>query len=153
MKDKGISINDKIMGGMPCVEGTRIPVNVVLSNLAFYLDLEAVIEDYPSLDLEAIRNCLNYAANYIAKEYDGHIKEDICEASETNVLNKTAIFCVGDRVRKNNVDVYGEVKSCVLGTVKSVDDKYIQIYWDVNYFYNEYYIGEAEKYFSVIWRN
>lgn len=57
-----ISSDPAICGGTACVKGTRIPVSVVLDNLAAGLSSDELIKNYPSLTVEAIRAALAYAA-------------------------------------------------------------------------------------------
>jgi uncharacterized protein (DUF433 family) len=57
-----ISVNPAIMHGKACIRGTRIPVAVVLANLADGLSPADIIRSYPSLTHEAIRAALAYAA-------------------------------------------------------------------------------------------
>jgi uncharacterized protein (DUF433 family) len=57
-----ISSDPSICGGAACVKGTRIPVSVVLDNLAAGLSSDELTEDYPSLTVEAIRAAIAYAA-------------------------------------------------------------------------------------------
>jgi uncharacterized protein (DUF433 family) len=53
--------------GRACVRGTRIPVSIVLDNLAAGQTAEAVVASYPSLSLEDIRAAMQYAAE-LARE-------------------------------------------------------------------------------------
>ena len=48
-------------------QGTRIPVSVVLDNLAAGLSEAEILQSYPTLSAEAIRAALAYAAE-LAKE-------------------------------------------------------------------------------------
>ena len=48
--------------GQTCIKGTRIPVSVVLDNLAAGLSAEEVLKSYPSLALEDVRAAVSYAA-------------------------------------------------------------------------------------------
>jgi uncharacterized protein (DUF433 family) len=52
----------KVCNGEACLKGTRIPVSVVLDNLAAGLPPEELIRSYPSLTVEAIRAAIAYAA-------------------------------------------------------------------------------------------
>ncbi len=66
MNDR-ISCDPGICGGEPCVRGTRVPVQVVLSHLAAG-DTEAdMLANFPSLERADIRACLEYAA-YLCTE-------------------------------------------------------------------------------------
>ena len=48
-----ISIDHQIMGGAPCIAGTRIPVATVVAMVA---------EEFPQLNVEDIHEALLYAA-------------------------------------------------------------------------------------------
>jgi uncharacterized protein (DUF433 family) len=50
-----------ILGGKPVVEGTRIPVDVVLEYLAHNPNFEELFADYPRLTMEGVKACLAYA--------------------------------------------------------------------------------------------
>ena len=58
-----ISIDPAIAHGKACIRGTRIPVAVVLANLAQGMTPEELIQGYPSLILPAIQASLAYAAD------------------------------------------------------------------------------------------
>jgi len=62
-----ITVNPNICHGQACIEGTRIPVSVVLDNLAASATPEEILRSYPSLTLEAIQAALAYAAD-LARE-------------------------------------------------------------------------------------
>ena len=57
-----ISINPKICHGMACIRGTRIPVSVVLDNIAAGFGSHEIIQSYPALTAEDIQAALSYAA-------------------------------------------------------------------------------------------
>lgn len=58
-----ISVNPAIVHGKACIRGTRIPVAIVLANLAQGLTPEEIIRSYPRLTPEAIQAALAYAAD------------------------------------------------------------------------------------------
>lgn len=58
-----ITVNPAIVHGKACIRGTRIPVAVVLANLAAGLSVEEIIRSYPTLTPEAIQAALAYAAD------------------------------------------------------------------------------------------
>lgn len=58
-----ITSDPEIAHGAPCFKGTRIPVSVVLDNLAADCSWEEILESYPSLRSEHIRAALAYAAD------------------------------------------------------------------------------------------
>lgn len=49
-------------GGKPCIRGMRITVADVLAWLAMGMDKEEILEDFPELESEAIKACLQFAA-------------------------------------------------------------------------------------------
>ncbi len=57
-----ISINPNICHGMACIRGTRIPVSVVLDNIAAGFERSEILQSYPTLTLEDIQAALAYAA-------------------------------------------------------------------------------------------
>ena len=60
---KHITINPAVLHGKACIRGTRIPVAVVLANLADGLSPSEIIQSYPSLTAEGIQAALAYAAD------------------------------------------------------------------------------------------
>ncbi len=58
-----ISVNSKICHGQACIKGTRIPVHQVIRMLANGDKTADLLEDYPSLKIEDIYACLDYAAS------------------------------------------------------------------------------------------
>jgi uncharacterized protein (DUF433 family) len=57
-----ITIDPDRMHGLPCFRGTRVPVSVVLDNLAAGEPTETILDQYPSLRPEHIPAALAYAA-------------------------------------------------------------------------------------------
>ena len=57
-----ITFNPLIMGGRACIRGMRIPVSLVVSQIAHGADRAEVIADYPDLEDADIREALEYAA-------------------------------------------------------------------------------------------
>lgn len=62
-----ITADPTIMHGATCFRGTRIPVAVVLDNLAAGMTAEALQEQYPTLPQRAVPAVLAYAAD-LARE-------------------------------------------------------------------------------------
>jgi len=58
---KRISARKDIFGGKPIVRGMRISVELIVSLLAQGETNEAILSDYPDLELEDIQACLAYA--------------------------------------------------------------------------------------------
>ena len=63
-----IRVDPKICHGQACIAGTRIPVSVVLDNLAAGITDAEIIASYPSLTPEAIHACIGYAADLAREE-------------------------------------------------------------------------------------
>ncbi len=57
----GISVDPQVAHGTPCVEGTRIPVSVVLDNLAAGISEHEILKSYPSLTPQGIAACRRLA--------------------------------------------------------------------------------------------
>ncbi len=57
-----ITFDPKIMGGRACIRGMRIPVSVIVSQVAHGATIEEILEDYPDLEREDIQQALEYAA-------------------------------------------------------------------------------------------
>jgi uncharacterized protein (DUF433 family) len=57
-----ITVDPKVCHGRPCIRGTRIPVSVVLDNLAANIDVEDLLRSYPSLNRDAVQAAIAYAA-------------------------------------------------------------------------------------------
>lgn len=62
-----ISTDPNVCHGQACIKGTRIPVSVVLDNLAAGLADDEIMRSYPALTEEAIRAATAYAAE-LARE-------------------------------------------------------------------------------------
>ena len=57
-----ITSDPAICGGKPCIRGTRMRVVDVLELLAVGASNDEILEDYPWVELEDIRACLQFAA-------------------------------------------------------------------------------------------
>lgn len=57
-----ITTDPAICSGQPIIKGTRIPVMVVLDNLAAGLSFEEILKSYPSLSTASIQAVVDYAA-------------------------------------------------------------------------------------------
>lgn len=62
-----ITTHSNICHGQACIKGTRIPVSVVLDNLAADFSTESILQSYPTLTKEAIQAAIAYAAE-LARE-------------------------------------------------------------------------------------
>jgi len=57
-----ITFDAKILGGRPCIRGMRIPVSVTVGQFAHGVTEQEILKDYPDLELEDIRQALEYTA-------------------------------------------------------------------------------------------
>ncbi len=57
-----ITVNPEQMGGTPCIRGLRIPVATVVGMVAEGMGEAEILEAYPDLEPEDIREALRYAA-------------------------------------------------------------------------------------------
>jgi uncharacterized protein (DUF433 family) len=62
-----ITVNPAVCHGKACIQGTRIPVSVVLDNLAAGVDRQGILASYPSLKPQDLDAALAYAAD-LARE-------------------------------------------------------------------------------------
>jgi uncharacterized protein (DUF433 family) len=57
-----ISVDHQIMGGVPCIRGTRIPVATLVGMVADGMTVEEILAAYPQLVKDDIQEALRYAA-------------------------------------------------------------------------------------------
>ena len=62
---KRITIDPDVMVGKPVIEGTRMPVELVLAKLAANPDLDAFFLDYPELTVDDVKAALAYASTLV----------------------------------------------------------------------------------------
>ncbi len=67
MFDDRIIADQRIMGGAPCVRGTRIPVATIVGLMAEGYTIGGVVDDYPQLTAEDVRAALQFAAVAVAE--------------------------------------------------------------------------------------
>ena len=60
-----ITVDHQIMGGVPCVTGTRIPVATVVGLVANGLTTGEIVAEYPQLTPADVQACLEYAARAV----------------------------------------------------------------------------------------
>ena len=57
-----ITFDPNIMGGRACIRGMRIPVSVIVKQIAHGASRQEVLADYPELQDADIQQALEYAA-------------------------------------------------------------------------------------------
>ena len=65
---KRITVCPDVFGGKPIIRDMRISVELILSLMTQGVTMEAILEDYPELELDDIRACTAYAHAVIAKD-------------------------------------------------------------------------------------
>jgi uncharacterized protein (DUF433 family) len=64
-----ISVDPNICHGKACIKGTRIPVSVILDNLASGETEGSILKSYPSLTHEDVHAAIAYAAELSKERY------------------------------------------------------------------------------------
>ncbi len=62
-----ITFDPNVMGGRACIRGTRVTVSLVVNLVANGMSSEEVLEAYPYLEPEDVRQALQYVA-WLAEE-------------------------------------------------------------------------------------
>jgi uncharacterized protein (DUF433 family) len=62
MKFTRITVNPKQMDGVPCIRGSRIPVATLVGMIAEGMTEAEILNSYPDLERDDIREALHYAA-------------------------------------------------------------------------------------------
>lgn len=57
-----ITFDPKIMGGRACIRGMRIPVSVLVGQIAHGAAVEEILAEYPDVEREDVMQALEYAA-------------------------------------------------------------------------------------------
>lgn len=65
MKFERITVDPQQMGGVPCIRGLRIPVATVVGMVADGMTDNDILNAYPDLEPEDIREALRYAAEAV----------------------------------------------------------------------------------------
>jgi len=57
-----ITFHPRIMGGRACIRGMRIPVSVIVKQIAHGASFNEILEGFPDLENEDIQQAIEYAA-------------------------------------------------------------------------------------------
>jgi uncharacterized protein (DUF433 family) len=65
MAFRRITVDPKMMGGVPCIRGLRIPVATIVGLVAEGSSRDDILASYPDLELRDVREALRYAAEAV----------------------------------------------------------------------------------------
>ena len=57
-----ITFDKNLLGGRACIRGLRIPVSVIVSQVAYGAPIAEILRDFPELDAADVQQALQYAA-------------------------------------------------------------------------------------------
>jgi uncharacterized protein (DUF433 family) len=60
-----ITVNPNQMGGLPCIRALRVPVATVVDMVSEGMAESEILDAYPDLEMEDIREALRYAAEAV----------------------------------------------------------------------------------------
>lgn len=67
MKFDRINFDPAVLGGRACIRGLRIPVSIIVGQIAHGASADEVLEEYPDLERADVTQALEYAA-WLASE-------------------------------------------------------------------------------------
>jgi uncharacterized protein (DUF433 family) len=62
-----VTFDPKIMGGRACIRGMRVPVSVIVNQIAHGASFDDILVGYPDLERDDIQQAIEYAA-WLAQE-------------------------------------------------------------------------------------
>ena len=68
MRFPRITVDPKQMDGVPCMRGLRIPVATVVGMVADGMSDKEILEAFPDLERDDIREALQYAAEAVREQ-------------------------------------------------------------------------------------
>ncbi len=57
-----ITFDPEILRGRACIRGMRIPVSVIVGQIAHGVSFDEILADYPDLEQEDVQQAIQYAA-------------------------------------------------------------------------------------------
>ncbi|MFI5425807.1 DUF433 domain-containing protein [Aeromicrobium sp. UC242_57] len=67
MTEPRVVVDHLVMGGVPCISGTRVPVAVVVGLVAQGCSVNDILDDYPTLEAADVASALEFAADAVAE--------------------------------------------------------------------------------------
>ncbi|TVR37489.1 MAG: DUF433 domain-containing protein [Balneolaceae bacterium] len=68
MMNDRITVDPNRMGGEPCIRNLRIPVATIITMIAQGMTEKKILEYYPDLEKEDIKEALNFAAESVREK-------------------------------------------------------------------------------------
>ncbi len=68
MRFTRITIDNNQMGGVPCIRHMRIPVATVVAMIADGMSMEEILEAYPDIEIEDVKEALYFAADAVKEK-------------------------------------------------------------------------------------
>ena len=65
MRFTRITVDPRLMSGVPCIRGLRMPVATVVGMVAEGMSVDDILREHPTLEREDIREALQYAAEAV----------------------------------------------------------------------------------------
>ena len=62
-----ITVNPEIMSGTPVFEGTRVPIEALIENLAAGVSLDEFLDNFPSVQRDQVLAILNFSNQTLKK--------------------------------------------------------------------------------------
>ncbi len=63
---KRITVDSKVMGGVPCLRGLRIPVATVVNMVAGGMTVQEIVDELPPLEADDVAAALRFAADAVS---------------------------------------------------------------------------------------
>jgi uncharacterized protein (DUF433 family) len=63
-----IEANPAVLGGKPCIKGTRISVEFILELVASGASIDDIVKNYPHLSKDGVQEAILYAAQFSKNE-------------------------------------------------------------------------------------
>ncbi|MBO9681782.1 MAG: DUF433 domain-containing protein [Flavisolibacter sp.] len=63
-----IEANPAVLGGKPCIKGTRISVEFILELVASGASIDDIVKSYPHLSKDGVQEAILYAAQFSKNE-------------------------------------------------------------------------------------
>lgn len=67
MSESRVVADHRIMGGVPCIRDTRIPVATIVGLVAQGRSVDEIVADYPQLAADDVRAALEFAAAAVSE--------------------------------------------------------------------------------------